>query len=64
MSEEEKERKLIGLFQKERFGLMSAKRCAKITQAYADQEVKPVKMELERWKYLYQTEFNKNKLKQ
>lgn len=34
-----------------------------IMQSYADQEVKPVQQELERWKYLYQTEFNKNKLK-
>ncbi len=39
----------------------------KLLDGYAEQHhqtnVRPIQMELERWKYLYQTEFNKNKLK-
>ena len=33
-------------------------------ESYADQEVRSVQQELERWKHLYQTEFNRNKLNQ
>ncbi len=31
-------------------------------EAYHQANIRPVQMELERWKYLYQTEFNKNKI--